>query len=238
MEANKIYYFSAYIISFSFLINIILSIWKGNLFSSLSNSIIVAFFIGALVIERYKIKKENKKGLSIFASCLLIIWFIVNILMTFSSISILRDFSKLNILNQELSSQTVWSIISASTLNFGGFLIIPIIMGLIGLGLEKHSHPNKKLKGWLKGGLLGIASLIFLMVIPSLFDTSCTQSNFLRSWGGEGCYNIGHYISSHISNFISTLFFVLTTGLPSTIILITLFFVVGAGIGYWIENGK
>ncbi|MEK6890033.1 MAG: hypothetical protein AABX35_02495 [Nanoarchaeota archaeon] len=242
MEARKIYYTSAGIIALVFITKIVLDIWKGTLLNSVSDFCALIFLILAFVLERDKIKNKKQNSFLVTGSYLVIIWFIINIFITFSSILILNEFAKENAIYQNTNISAIFMMILAGTSNFSGFLFIPIIINFIGIHIHKyHRHeikPHRNLRHWLKGGFIGIAVLIALVIVPSLFDTSCEESNFLQSWGGGGCDSFREYVSVHISNFISTFFFAITIGLPMTIVLMLIFFGIGAGIGHWIDDKR
>lgn len=236
MKSKKIYSYSSYIIALVFLIEIVLEIWKGTLFSSMSKILVAILFILAFYLERYKIKNREENEVLKFASFLVVIWFVVNLLIGIYSLVILNEFKQEDIFYGTLGISSFLGILKATSSDFGGFLLITIIIDLIGISLNQYYHPKKKLRSWIHGGLLGIASLLLLTVVLSLTDTSCAKTNFLNSWGGQGCNSIGEYISVHIFNFVSSFFFMITSGLPVTIISLALFFGIGALIGYWVED--
>ncbi len=240
MEARKIYYTSASILALVFLTKLILDVWKGTLFSSISEVISIIFLVILFILERDKIKNNKQNTFLITGSYLVIIWFIISIFVTSSSISVLNEFVKENILSK--NANTIYLLILSGISNFSGFLFIPAIINLIGMHIHKYhrseTKAHKNLRHWLKGGFIGIAVLIALAVVPALFDTSCEESNYLQSWGGGGCDSFKEYVSVHISNFISTSFFAITMGLPITLILILIFFGIGAAIGHWIDDKK
>lgn len=238
MRVKKLYNASLYIIGLVFLLYLVLEIWNGNLFSSVSSFLAAIFFVISFLIERYKIKnKEENKVLS-FASFLVIVWFVVNIIITLSTLFIARELLQQTFSSQSLQAGNIWLIIKGHASDFGGFLLIPIIINLVGISLNKYYHPKKKLRSWIHGGLWGIVALVLMSLVLSLTDTSCTQTNFLSSWGGNGCESISQYISVHISNFISSFFFMITFGLPLTCLLLVIFFGIGACIGHFIEDRK
>lgn len=238
MGAKKLYRASLYVIALVFIIDFILEIWKGTMFSSVSKFLVFIFFITAFLIERYKIKDKKENKVLDFASFLIILWFIVNFIISLSTLFIAREFLQQTLPSQSLNMSSIWLMIKGSTSDFGGFLLIPIIINLVGISINKYYHPKKKLRSWIHGGLWGIVSLIVLGLVLSLADTSCAQTNFLSSWGGNGCESISHYISIHISNFISSFFFMITFGLPVTLTLFAIFFSIGALIGHWIEDKR
>lgn len=238
MEAKKIYTYSSYIIALVFIIEIVLEIWKGTLFSSMSKILVAIFFILAFYLEKYKIKNREENNVLTFASFLVIIWFIANLIIALYTSVIISEFGQQNISYQKLGVNSLLEILKGTTSDFGGFLLITIIIDLIGISLNRYYHPKKKLKAWIHGGLLGIACLLLITLVLSLTDTSCTKTNFLNSWGGNGCNSITEYISVHVSNFVSSFFFMITFGLPITLTLLALFFGIGALIGHWIEDKK
>ncbi|MSS75281.1 hypothetical protein EXS73_03675 [Candidatus Pacearchaeota archaeon] len=207
-------------------------------------SIIILFlYCTAFYIEFQKKKITKQNSLILLSSRLLIIGALILVCFEgyqyYQAQELVKLVQELAIEQGESTSDSGYSVSYGYAWSIGGAIgvlsFFSSFFGLLGLRVLS-AYKKGKLRSWVKGGMIGVGMLLFIIFILPLLNANCEQSNMLQSWGGP-CESVSEYMYVKGSNMAQTVNLLFSqTGFILSFFGFLISFGVGALIGRFCER--